>query len=324
MLPLLNPKMFSSAPNRMKRASAIEMIGNTPLVELRRLCPSGGRLFAKAEFVNPGGSVKDRAARMIIETAMTDGTLAAGQPVVEMTSGNMGAGLAVVCAVTGHPFVAVMSSGNSIERVRMLEALGAEVVLVDQVDGAAGQVTGPDIAAATRRAIDIAAERGGYYVDQFNNPSSIRAHLEGTGPELWRDLNGELAAFVACVGSGGTFVGTATCLKQMSAAVHCVAVEPEGCEVLAGKPLIKARHTLQGTGYGSVPPHWDPALVDGYAAVTDREAMQFKTRLAHEEGLYVGYSAAANVCAALQLIKSGALGPSPTVATVLCDTGLKY
>ncbi len=308
----------------MKCANAIGMIGDTPLVELRRLCPSGGRLFAKAEFVNPGGSVKDRAARMIVETATAEGTLADGQLVVEMTSGNMGAGLAVVCAVTGHPFVAVMSAGNSIERVRMLEALGAEVVLVDQVDGSAGQVTGPDIAAATQRAIDIAAERGGYYVDQFNNPSSTRAHFEGTGPELWRDLDGELSAFVACVGSGGTFVGTAMYLKQMSATIRCFAVEPEGCEVLAGKALTKPRHTLQGTGYGSVPRHWDPVLADGFMAVSDAEAAHFKTRLAHVEGLHVGYSAAANVCAALRLIESGTLGPSPTVATVLCDTGMKY
>lgn len=300
------------------------MIGDTPLVELARLCPAGGHLYAKAEFVNPGGSVKDRAARMIIESAMAGGRLAAGQPVVEMTSGNMGAGLAVVCAVTGNPFLAVMSAGNSVERVRMLEALGAEVLLVDQVDGAPGQVTGPDIAAATERAIAIAAERDGYYVDQFNNPASIRAHQKGTGPELWGELQGSLSAFVACVGSGGTFVGTASYLKGVAPAVRCIAVEPEGCEVLAGKPVVKARHTLQGTGYGSVPPHWDPGLVDGFAAVSDADARLYKERLAHEEGLHVGFSAAANVCAAVRLIESGQLGPEPTVATVLCDTGLKY
>lgn len=311
-------------PGIMIRGSAVEMIGDTPLVELARICPSGARLYAKAEFVNPGGSVKDRAARMIIETALSSERLVAGQAVVEMTSGNMGAGLAVVCAVTGNPFIAVMSAGNSIERVRMLEALGAEVVLVDQVDGAAGQVTGADIAAATERAMDIAAERGGFYVDQFNNPASIQAHIEGTGPELWRDLEGSLNAFVACVGSGGTFVGTASFLKAVAPAIHCVAVEPEGCEVLAGKPVVKARHTLQGTGYGSVPPHWKPGLADGFAAVADDDARIFKERLAHEEGLHVGYSAAANVCAAVRLIESGRLGPAPTVATVLCDTGLKY
>lgn len=304
----------------MIRTSAVDMIGDTPLIELARLCPSGAHLFAKAEFTNPGGSVKDRAARTIIAAAYASGKLVAGQPVVEMTSGNMGAGLAVVCAVTGNPFVAVMSAGNSIERVRMLEALGAEVVLVDQVDGAPGQVTGPDIAAATERAIAIAAERGGYYVDQFNNPASTQAHAEGTGPELWQDLNGRLTAFVACVGSGGT----ASFLKGVDASVRCFAVEPEGCEVLSGKPATKPRHVLQGTGYGSVPPHWNPALADGFVAVSDDDARRYKQLLAHREGLHVGYSAAANVCAAVRLIESGRLGPAPTVATVLCDTGLKY
>ena len=304
--------------------SALEMIGHTPLVALRRLHSGPGTIYAKAEFVQPGGSVKDRAARQIIREAYESGKLVAGQPVVEMTSGNMGAGLAVVCNVSGNPFVAVMSVGNSPERVKMLRALGAVVVTTAQVDGAPGQVTGTDIAAAVERAKEIARERNAYYVDQFNNGGSTRAHELGTGPEIWDALGDRVDAFVAAVGSGGTFVGTSRFLKRRKPAILCGAVEPAGSEVLAGRPVTKPRHSLQGTGYGLVPPHWDPQLADVMLAVTDEEAAAFRRALAEKEGLHAGYSAAANVCAAVKLIRSGRVGNSPTVVTILCDTGLKY
>jgi cysteine synthase A len=206
----------------------------------------------------------------------------------------------------------------------MLEALGAEVVLVPQVDGSPGEVTGADIAAATREAIRIAEDRGAFYVDQFNNPDSIRAHEEGTGPELWEQMQGRIDAFVACVGSGGTFVGTSRFLKRQSPAIVCAAVEPSGAEVLAGKAVVKARHKLQGTGYGFVPSHWDAKLMDLSIAVSDGEAEEWREKLARQEGLHVGYSAAANVCAAVRLLESGRLCENSRVATVLCDTGLKY
>jgi len=311
------------APPMALRRSALDLIGDTPLLTLDRLHPGPGTLLAKAEFLQPGGSVKDRAAKRILELARAQGALQRGQPVVEMTSGNMGAGLAVVCNVLGHPFTAVMSAGNSPARARMMRDLGAEVELVAQVDGAPGNVTGKDIAAAAARAQTLAKERRAYYVDQFHNPGSVLAHAEGTGPELWRDTEGRLDAFVAIVGSGGTFVGTSRFLKHQDPRVRCVAVEPVGAEVLAGKPLTKARHVLQGTGYGSVPPLWDPKLADGFAAVTDAEAEEFRRRLATEEGLHVGFSSAANVCAAARELRD--LGrPEAWVATVLCDTGLKY
>ncbi len=305
-------------------ANALDLIGNTPLIALQRLHTGPGMIYAKAEFMQPGASVKDRAARQIIRDAYASGQLRAGQPVVEMTSGNMGAGLAVVCNVLGNPFIAVMSEGNSPERVKMLAGLGARVVLTKQVDGVPGQVTGADIHAAVIRAKEIAAEQNAYYVDQFNNPGSTRAHEQTTGPEIWEALGGKLDALVAAVGSGGTFVGTSRFLKRMKPAIFCAAVEPTGSEVLAGKPVTKPRHLLQGTGYGSVPPHWDPALADAFLAITDDEAVNYKQRLAETEGLYVGYSAAANVCAAVKLIASGKLGADPQVVTLLCDTGLKY
>jgi cysteine synthase A len=304
--------------------SALGLIGNTPLVRLSRIRPGRGRLLAKAEFVQPGGSVKDRAALWIVREARDSRRLQPGQPVVEMTSGNMGAGLAVVCNVLGHPLIATMSEGNSPARARMLEALGAEVVLVRQVEGTPGRVTGADIRAATERAIEIARERGAFYVDQFNNPSCVRAHEESTGPEIWEALGDELDAFVAAVGTGGTFVGVSRFLKRMKPGMWCVAVEPEGAEVLAGKAVEKPDHLLQGTGYGFVPPQWDPGLADEFIAISDNEATRFRRLLAEKEGLHVGFSAAANVCAALKLVESSRLGEAATVVTVLCDTGLKY
>ncbi|HWM91432.1 MAG TPA: cysteine synthase family protein [Thermoanaerobaculia bacterium] len=306
------------------RPSALDLIGGTPLVELRRIHPGPGRIVAKAEHIQPGGSVKDRAALRVIRDARDSGRLGPGQAVVEMTSGNMGSGLAVVCGVLGHPFTAVMPAGNSPERARMLEALGAEVVLVPQVDGQPGEVTGTDVKAATEVAVDLAARRGAFYVDQFHNPACVAAHEEGTGPEIWQALDGRIDAFVAIVGTGGTFVGTARSLKSRRSGILCAAVEPEGAEVLAGQPLVKPKHLLQGTGYGVLPPHWDPDLVDVFLAVSDDDAIEWRKKLAVREGLHVGFSAGANVCAAAKLLASGRLPPGATVATILCDTGLKY
>lgn len=308
----------------MLRSSAIDLVGDTPLVALTRVHAGPGTLLAKAEFMQPGGSVKDRSAARIIQDARLSGRLVAGQPVVEMTSGNMGAGLAVVCNALGHPFIATMSEGNSPARARMMRALGVEVVEVPQVDGRPGEVTGCDVEAAAARARAIAEGRGAFYVDQFNNPSCVLAHVEGTGPEIWKAVGGRIDGFVAAVGTGGTFVGVSRYLKSRSADVGCFAVEPEGSEVLAGKEIRKPRHRLQGTGYGIVPPLWEAELADGFLAVSDAEARRYRDALGRREGLYVGLSAAANVCGAVKLIESGRLGAAPTVVTILCDTGLKY
>ncbi len=302
----------------------MDLVGRTPLVALSRVHPGPGKILGKAEFVQPGGSVKDRAALRIIQDAREVGLLEPGQAVVEMTSGNMGAGLAVVCNALGHPFVVTMSEGNSPARAKMMEALGAEVILVPQVDGCPGQVTGADIAVAAERAEEIAGERSAFYVDQFNNPSCVKAHEDGTGPEIWEAIQNELDAFVAAVGTGGTFVGASRFLKRVKPDVRCVALEPKGAEVLAGKPVTKVCHLLQGTGYGLAPPQWDASLADDYVAVSDAEAGLFRQLLAKREGLHVGFSSAANICGAMKLIESGRLGEAPTVVTVLCDTGLKY
>lgn len=304
--------------------NALELIGNTPLIALRRIYPRPGNLFAKVEFMQPGGSVKDRAALKIIKLAYQARKLVKGQTVIEMTSGNMGAGLAVVCNVMGNPFIAVMSSGNSPQRAKMLHNLGAEVILVPQVDGNPGQVTGKDIAAAVAKAKELVQTKKAFYVDQFNHPGSILAHEEGTGPEIWNAQGGKIDAFVAAVGSGGTFIGTSRFLKKLNPRIMCIAVEPEGADILAGNPLSKPKHIIQGIGYGIIPSHWDPKLADMFITVSDQEAEQYRKLLAVKEGLYVGFSAAANVCASMKLLKKNVLNSQPNVVTVLCDTGLKY
>jgi cysteine synthase A len=305
-------------------ASAMDLIGKTPLVALDRVYRGPGRIVAKAEFLQPGGSVKDRAARAILLAAREDGRLKPGMPVIEMTSGNMGAGLAVVCAALGHPLVVTMSAGNSPARAKMLEGLGAEVILVAQVDGSRGQVTGRDIEAASQEARRIVRDRNGFYVDQFHAAEGITAHETTTGPEILEQLGYPVDGWVAAVGTGCTFMGVAKALKAANSGTVCAAVEPLGCRPLAGEPVTKVRHVLQGIGYGSVPPHWDPTLMDISLPVSDDDAETWRHELAGKEGLYVGYSAAANVCAAAALLRSGRLNPEAVVATVLCDTGLKY
>jgi cysteine synthase len=304
--------------------SAIEVIGNTPLVALQRVHPGSGKIFGKAEYLQPGGSVKDRAALAIIDDCLSSGRLKPGQAVVAMTSGNFGAGLALVCGILGHPLIVTMSAGNSPNRARMIRDLGAELVLVPQIDGEPGAVTGADLQAATDAAIQLSRERGAIFLDQFVESGSVRAHEQGTAPEIWNQLDGMIDAFVACVGSGGTFVGVSRFLRGRDPKIICAAVEPEGIEVLAGRPIRRSRHILQGTGYGSLPQLWDSGLMSLSIAVSDKEASEWKAFLARCEGLHVGYSSGANVCAAVKLMKSGFLRRDARVVTILCDTGLKY
>src|SRR5215469_3357244 len=229
------PMLNHNPPFAGVTLSALDLIGHTPLIALDRVHAGPVRILAKAEFMQPGGSVKDRAARAILLAARADGRLTPGAPVVEMTSGNMGAGLAVVCAALGHPLIVTMSAGNSPQRARMLESLGAEVVIVPQVAGEPGQVTGPDIAAAARVAKMIAAERNGFYVDQFHALEGKLAHETGTAQELLDAAGGLIDGWTACVGTGCTFLGVARTLRRNNPRVVCGAVEPVGCQVLAGQ-----------------------------------------------------------------------------------------
>ncbi|MDD4109816.1 MAG: cysteine synthase family protein [Prolixibacteraceae bacterium] len=305
----------------MLKKSIIELIGNTPLVKLNKLKGRNCSIYCKQEYIQPGGSVKDRAALYIIRDAYSSGKLSPGQLVVEMTSGNMGSGLAVVCRYFGNPFTAVMPSGNSSERVKILRALGAEVVLTEQVDGKTGMVTGRDIEYASETAAWIASENNGYYVDQFNNISGINAHFETTGPEILYDLP-ETNAFITSIGTGGTFTGIARFLKMQNSNIRCIAVEPERAAILKNGFVENPQHIIQGTGYGLVPPHWEEGLADEIISVSDEEVMAVTKRLSSDEGLFAGYSSGANVAAALKYAESHS--NIKNIVTILCDTGYKY
>lgn len=303
---------------------AASAIGATPLVELRRLAAGRGRLLAKLEHLNPGFSKKDRAALQIVLDAEADGSLRPGQTVVELTSGNMGTGLAIVCASRGHPFVAVMSRGNSVERARMMRALGAEVVLVDQAPGSKpGEVSGDDLARVEAAAQRVCAERGAFRADQFRHRGNRRAHEFGTGPELWTQCGGRLDAFCDFAGSGGTLAGVSAALKARDPRVRCYAVEPLGAAVLAGEAATRPAHPIQGGGYSMAPlAQLDGVVLDGFLQVSGDEARATARRLAREEGVFAGFSSGANVAAALQLLDGPLRGG--TVAVVVCDSGLKY
>ena len=302
--------------------STLSLIHQTPLIFLDKISLGlPGKIYAKAEHLQPGGSVKDRAAYQVILDAYENGSLKKGQTVVEMTSGNMGAGLALICRQFGHPFIAVMSEGNSPERRKILTAFGAEIVLTAQVDGSLGQVTGKDIALAVEVAKDIALNRKAFYVDQFNNPSGIKAHFGHTGPEIIHDLP-DIDVFIASVGTGGTFIGVSKYLKSVNPNIICIAVEPQDAAILETGKVENSRHIIQGTSYGIIPPHWDRNLVDGFIRVTDLDVIEMAKRLSAEQGLYVGYSAAANVLASQKYLKAQA--KPLNIVTVLCDSGYKY
>jgi len=305
-------------------SSVLAAIGHTPLVALERLCAGlPGLVLAKLEYFSPGHSVKDRIALRMIEEAERDGRLRPGRPVVELTSGNTGTGLAIVCAVKGYPFYAVMSEGNSVERRRMLRALGAHVVLVPQVGGPRpGQVSREDLEAVEARTKALTQELGAFRPDQFGNPGNVLAHEETTGAEIWEQTGGRVDCWVASIGTCGTFVGVARALKRRNPAVRCYACEPAVAPILAGKPVTSTRHRLEGTGYAFVPPQWEPDLSDGYLSVTDEEAVATARRLATEEGIFAGGSSGANVCAALSLARQAE--PGQVIVTTCNDTGLKY
>jgi cysteine synthase A len=322
------PKQMSHGGNESEKgkvfSSVLEAIGNTPLVELSRLTRSlPGRILLKLEYLNPGFSKKDRAALGIIEEAERSGALRAGQTVVELTSGNMGTGLAIVCAVKGYPFVAVMSRGNSTERAQMMCALGAEVVLVDQAPGSpSGQVSGEDLKRVEERTQEISRERGAFRADQFLLEGNWRSHAERTGPEILRQA-GHIDAFCDFVGSGGTFRGCAEAFRAAVPSVRCYVVEPAGAAVIAGQSTTRPNHRIQGGGY-SIPDlnFLRDFALDGCLQITDEEAIDCARRMAREEGIFAGFSTGANVAAALKLLNGGHRGQ--TVVTLACDSGLKY
>ena len=305
--------------------SVLGAIGATPLVELSRLTRGvQGRILAKLEYLNPGFSKKDRIALQMIEEAEAAGLLSPGATVVELTSGNTGTGLAIVCAVKGYHFVAVMSKGNSTERARMMSALGAEVVLVDQLpESQPGQVSGGDLQEVEKVAQRIVQERQAFRADQFHLAGSYRAHLLYTGPEIIRQSGGQIDVFCDFVGSAGSFAGCARAFKAHDPRIQCFAIEPEGAAILAGQPVTNPNHRIQGGGYSMADLEFiDPRYVDGFLQVSEAEAMQTARRLAREEGIFAGFSSGANTAVALRLLQTDY--PGATIVVLICNSGLKY
>jgi len=305
--------------------SIVETIGDTPLVELSRVKENlDGRILMKLEYFLPGGSKKDRIARQIIEEAKSSGELKPGQTVVELTSGNTGTGLAIVCRALGHPFVAVMSAGNSTERRIMMMALGAEVILVDQAPGGApGKVSGADLELVKDVTARVVRERNAYHASQFEQPGNFNAHYAHTAPEILRQTAGQFDAFVDFVGSGGSFGGCAKAFKEFNPTILCYIAEPAESAVLVGNTVTNPAHKIQGGGYQcSDLLALNRAHIDGYVQVSDDEAIVAARRLAREEGIFAGFSSGANLAAALQLLRGACRGK--TIVVLASDSGMKY
>jgi cysteine synthase A len=300
----------------MNRASSItELIGRTPLVRLNRISDeSGAEVLGKLESFNPGGSVKDRIGLAMIEAAERDGHIAPGRTtLIEPTSGNTGIALAMVAAARGYDMVLTMPDTMSIERRTILKAFGARLVLTPGADGMRGAVA---------RALELAAESDDAFVpQQFENPANPEVHRLTTAEEIWADTDGEVDAFVAGVGTGGTLTGVGAVLKERRPGVLVVAVEPADSPVLSGG--APGPHKIQGIGAGFVPKVLDTDVYDEIVKVSAEEAFAAARDLARQEGVLVGISAGANVWAAGQVARRPEF-KGKVVVTVLCDTGERY
>jgi cysteine synthase A len=298
----------------MKRVESVtELVGGTPLLKLNRVVPEGAAdVYAKLELANIGGSVKDRIALNMIETAEKEGKLKEGDTIVEATSGNTGVGLAMVAAAKGYKAVFIMPDTLSVERRSLMKAYGAELELTPGDKGMPG---------AMARARELAAQDDFFMPSQFTNPANPAIHIETTGPEIIEALDGKTPdAFVAGVGTGGTVTGVGKALKLEDPSTRIIAVEPDESAVLSGRE--KGKHKIQGIGAGFIPDVLDTTIYDEIITVTSEEAMEMTRRLAREEGLLTGISAGANIAAAVRVAEK--LGSGKTVVTVACDTGERY
>ena len=305
--------------------SITQAIGNTPLLRLDNIgsiLNLDGYIYAKLEHLNPSFSKKDRIALGMITLAEQKGLLKAGGTVLEMTSGNTGTGLALVCKARGYRFICVMSRGNSIERVKMIEAFGGEVILVDQAPGAIkGKVSGADMDLVEQTAKKLVTETGAFFVNQFENTDNCLAQT-AAAEELWRQSGGKIEVFADFIGTGGTFSGYAQALKRQSPDIRCYAVEPHGLAYYKDELIEGSTHGIQGGGYAKEMSIVDRAFVDGAVTVTDEEAVHYTRLLASEEGIFAGFSSGANLAAAIKLLQTTQQGKH--IAIVINDCGLKY
>ena len=297
--------------------NVLSAIGHTSMVRLRRIVPGNrATVFAKLEWENPTGSMKDRMAHAVIARAEEDGRLEAGDTVVEYTGGSTGASLALVCAAKGYRIRIVSSDAFSREKLDHMRALGAELTLVPSEGG---RTTRKLILDMIEAAHALSGEPHTYWTDQLNNIDSVAGYFP-LAEEIWRQAEGRIDAFVHCVGTAASLRGVATVLKRHDPAIRIVAVEPaESSVLLGGKP---GPHKIEGVGIGYTPPLWVPALVDEIVAVATDDAKEMARRLAREEAIFAGTSSGANVLAAIRVAER--LGPEARVVTLMADSGLKY
>lgn len=297
-------------------SSAAELIGGTPLVEFKNIEKDFGlkaRVLVKLESLNPAGSAKDRIGKVMIEDAEKDGILREGSVIIEPTSGNTGIGLALMAAVRGYRLILTMPDTMSVERINILKAYGAEIVLTDGAKGMQG---------AIEKADELAREIPGSFIPgQFVNPSNPRAHYETTGPEIWQDTDGDVDIFIASVGTGGTLTGTGRYLREQKPDVEIIALEPKMSPFLSeghGGP-----HKIQGIGAGFVPEILDTELYDRVLTVSDEDAFETAKMIARREGLLVGISSGASFYGALQVAKEPE-NEGKTIVVILTDSGDRY
>ena len=298
-------------------SNILQVIGNTPLVRLCKVVPPGcAKVLVKLEWANPTGSMKDRMAQAMISQAEEYGRLRPGGTVVEYTGGSTGTSLALICAAKGYRIHIVTSDAFSQEKRDQMAAYGAELTLIPSEGG---QTTKKLILDMIDTADKISQKPGSYFTDQLKNVDHIAGYYP-LGEEIWKQTEGQVNAFVQCIGSAASSRGVATVLKRYKPSIKIIAVEPAESAVLSGGQT--GAHNIEGTGIGYIPPLWDPNLIDEIITVKTDEAKDMARRLAREEALFAGTSSGANVVAAIRLAEQ--LGPDATIVTLMIDSGLKY